>query len=128
MLVNNAGGAVPRTQTTLDADLDLPAFADVLDVNVLGPLRVVRAFLPHLRRAKAAKVMALSSQLGGMTYPGSSRMAYRASKAALNKIMQGVSADLAGEGLSDVIAHPGWSRNYMRGPDSDIEHENTGTG
>jgi NAD(P)-dependent dehydrogenase (short-subunit alcohol dehydrogenase family) len=126
VLINNAGVIGPPTSSALE--MDFAGFADTLDVNVLGPLRVVHAFLPHLRKAKAAKVMTLSSQLGGTTFPGSDRIAYRASKAALNKVMQGLAYDLAKEGIAVVTAHPGWVRTDMGGRGADIDPAESAAG
>ncbi len=126
ILINNAGIIGPVTPNALE--MDFPAFADVLDVNVLGPLRVVHAFLPQLRKAKAAKIMTVSSQMGGMTYGGSGRIAYRASKAAVNKVMQGVAEDLAKEGIAVVLTHPGWVRTDMGGSGADISPEDSAAG
>jgi NAD(P)-dependent dehydrogenase (short-subunit alcohol dehydrogenase family) len=39
-------------------------------------------------------------------------LAYRASKSALNIISKSLSIDLAGEGVTTVLLHPGW----VRGP------------
>jgi NAD(P)-dependent dehydrogenase (short-subunit alcohol dehydrogenase family) len=108
--------------------MDFAGFAEALDVNVLGPLRVLHAFLPLLRRATAAKVMTISSQLGSTTYPGSDRIAYRTSKAAVNKLMQGVASDLAKEGIAVVITHPGWVRTDMGGAGADLEPEESAIG
>ena len=119
VLINNIGVIGPRTPNALEMDFD--GFKDVLDIDVLGPLRVVHAFLPQLRRANAAKIMTLSSQLGAMTFPGSDRIAYRASKAALNKVMQGVAEDLAPEGIAVVMVHPGWVRTDMGGGSASID-------
>lgn len=126
VLINNAGISGPRTASALE--MDFPKFAETLDVNVLGPLRVVHAFLPLLRRAKAAKIMTLSSQLGGMTFPGSDRIAYRTSKAALNKVMQGLAEDLAPEGIAVVMVHPGWVRTDMGGARGALSPEESAAG
>ena len=126
VVINNAGIMGPRTDSALEMDFD--GFADVLAINVLGPLRVTHAFLPHLRRANASKTMAISSQLGSMSYPGSDRIAYRTSKAALNKMMQGVALDLAKEGIAVVVVHPGWVRTDMGGASGDLEVTESATG
>ncbi len=126
VVVNNAGIAGPRTLTTLDADF--AAFAEVLDVNVLGPLRVIHAFLPHLRRSATPKVMTVSSQLGATDYPGSERIAYRVSKAAVNKLMQGVASDLAGAGVAVVTVHPGWVRTEMGGREAPLDPAESAAG
>jgi NAD(P)-dependent dehydrogenase (short-subunit alcohol dehydrogenase family) len=119
VLVNNAGTAGPKGGSTIGTDV--AEFADTLDVNVLGPHRVTKAFLPCLKRAATAKIMLVSSQMGGMTYPGSDHIAYRTSKAALNKLGQGLATDLAADGIAVVIAHPGWVRTDMGGPSAALD-------
>jgi NAD(P)-dependent dehydrogenase (short-subunit alcohol dehydrogenase family) len=126
VLVNNAGIAGPRGGGALDVDLG--AFSDVLDVNVLGVVRVTQAFLPLLRRGTKPKVMTVSSQLGATGYPGSDAIAYRTSKAAVNKLMQGMSADLAAEGIASVVAHPGWVRTDMGGRSAPVGPEESAAG
>ncbi|MBX3218156.1 MAG: SDR family oxidoreductase [Labilithrix sp.] len=125
VLVNNAGIIGPRTPALA---MDFDAFAETLDINVLGALRVVQAFLPHLREAPEAKVLTISSQLGSMAYPGSDRIAYRASKAALNKLMQGLALDLAADGIAVLTAHPGWVRTDMGGAGADIAPDESAAG
>ena len=51
-----------------------------------------------------------------MGYAKSDRIAYRASKAAVNKVMQGLATDLAPEGISVCLIDPGWVRTDMGGP------------
>lgn len=126
VLVNNAGVIGPPRQSTLDMDFD--GFLETLNVNTLGPLRVVQAFLPHLRRAKAAKIVTISSRMGSLSYAKSDRIAYRASKAAVNKLVQGLATDLRPEGITAVSVHPGWVQTDMGGSDADISTQDSATG
>jgi NAD(P)-dependent dehydrogenase (short-subunit alcohol dehydrogenase family) len=118
VLINNAGVIGQREANTLTTDF--AAFADTLNVNVLGPLRVSQAFLPHLRQAKASRILTITSHMGSMSHGKSDRIAYRASKAAVNKVMQGLATDLASEGIAVAVAHPGWVRTDMGGAGADI--------
>ncbi len=118
VLINNAGIIGEREHSTLATDFR--AFADTLNVNVLGPLRVSQAFLPQLRQSKGAKILTITSLMGSMSHSKSDRIAYRASKAAVNKVMQGLASDLAGEGIAVAVAHPGWVRTDMGGAGADI--------
>ena len=94
VLVCNAGAYGPQRQSTLD--MDFPGALDLFDVNTLGPLRLVQALLPHLR-AENPRIALISSGLGSMATAGSTNIAYRAAKAALNKIAQGLGHDLKRE-------------------------------
>jgi NAD(P)-dependent dehydrogenase (short-subunit alcohol dehydrogenase family) len=126
VLVNNAGIIGPQRQSTLDMDFD--GFLETLRVNTLGPLRVVQAFLPHLRRSKAAKIVTISSRMGSLSYAKSDRIAYRASKAAVNKVVQGLSTDLHEEGIVVISVHPGWVRTDMGGSGADISVQESAAG
>lgn len=126
VLVNNAGIIGPDRQSTLDMDFD--GFLETLRVNTLGPLRVAQAFLPHLRRAKAPKIVTISSRMGSLSHAKSDRIAYRASKAAVNKVMQGLATDLQAEGVVAVSVHPGWVRTDMGGSAADISVQDSAAG
>lgn len=126
LLINNAGVIGPKGGNALT--MDFPAFARTLQVNTLAPLRVVHALLPALRRSAAAKIVTISSQMGIMAHQKSDRIAYRASKAAVNKVMQGLATDLEPEGIVVMMMHPGWVRSDMGGQGADISVEESATG
>ena len=65
VLVNNAGyGALRLVEEVDDAEI-----ARVIDTNLLGPIRVVRAALPHLRRQGHGRIVQVSTAGGQTTYP-----------------------------------------------------------
>lgn len=67
-------------------DLDAAGFQNYLDINVVGPWEVVKAFLPALRAGKDKKIIFTSSMSGSMqlNYEGkaSVRGAYAVTKAS----------------------------------------------
>lgn len=126
VLINNAGIIGQRNASTFDTNAE--EFLETLQVNTLGPLRVILAFLPHLRRAKAARIVTISSRMGSMSHATSDRIAYRASKAAVNKVMQGLATDLQPEGIVAVSVHPGWVRTDMGGSGADISVQDSAAG
>lgn len=126
ILINNAGIIGPKRQSTLDTDFD--GFARTLAVNTLAPLAVAQAFLPHLKRGKNPRILTISSQMGRMSYAKSDQIAYRASKAAVNKVMQGLATDLAPLGVAVALVHPGWVRTDMGGAGADIDAATSATG
>jgi len=119
ILINNAGVIGPARQSTLDMDFD--GMAQTFAINVAGPLAVTQAFLPHLRQSEAARVLTVSSQMAYMGYAKSDRIAYRASKVAVNKVMQGIATDLAPEKIAVLLVDPGWVRTDMGGSEADLE-------
>jgi NAD(P)-dependent dehydrogenase (short-subunit alcohol dehydrogenase family) len=126
VLINNAGIIGPQRQSTMDMDFD--GFLETLNVNTLGPLRIVQAFLPHLRRSRAARIVTISSRMGSLSYAKSDQIAYRASKAAVNKVVQGLATDLRDEGIAAIAVHPGWVRTDMGGSGADISVQESAEG
>ena len=126
LLINNAGVIGPQTPDALS--MDYPAFARTLAVNAIAPLRVAHALLPRLREAGGGKIVTISSQMGMMAYAKSDRIAYRASKSAVNKVMQGLATDLEPEGIAVMVMHPGWVRTDMGGPEADISVDESADG
>ena len=117
VLINNAGVITPERQSPLD--MDFAGFAATLCINTIAPLAVAQAVLPQLRRSSAPKILALSSQMAWMGYRKCDRIAYRASKAALNKTMQGLATALEPEGIPVALVDPGWVRTDMGGPEAE---------
>lgn len=116
ILINNAGVIGPARQSPLD--MDFAGFADTLAVNTLAPLAVAQAVLPHLRQSAAPRILTISSQMAWMGYRKADRIAYRASKAAVNKVMQGLATMLQPEDIPVALVDPGWVRTDMGGLDA----------
>ena len=61
VLVNNAG--IMRRETLTASPVDLATAEATVATNLLGPIRLTAAFLPHLRRQPGATVLMVSSGL-----------------------------------------------------------------
>jgi NAD(P)-dependent dehydrogenase (short-subunit alcohol dehydrogenase family) len=99
-LVANAGIAIAAPLEFLAAD----ELARQLDVNVVGQLRVVQAFLPALRRSRGRIV--LMGSIGGrsaLPFLG----AYAMSKFALEAFADSLRIELAPWGMHVAIVEPG---------------------
>jgi NAD(P)-dependent dehydrogenase (short-subunit alcohol dehydrogenase family) len=122
LLINNAGVGSPRGQKL--GALDYAAWARVLDVNTLGPMRVTEAFLDHLAAGDGKKVVTITSGMGSIADNTSgASYAYRSSKAAVNMVVKSLSIDLAPRGITCVVMNPGWVRTDMGGPGGKISPE-----
>lgn len=119
VLFNNAAVYGPRDSSAFG--LSRQAFAETLDINTFGTVRVIEAFLPKLANAARPRVVAVSSGMGATTDPGGGSLAYRASKAALNKAMQVIGAELASRNVAVACLRPGWVRTDMGGPGAALE-------
>ena len=115
LLLNNAGVGGTRGETI--GNIDYKAWAKVLDVNTMGPLRVSEAFVDHVARSGRKLIVTLTSGMGSIadnTSGGS--FAYRSSKAAVNMVMRSLAIDLAPRGITCVVVNPGWVQTDMGGP------------
>lgn len=100
-VVNNAG--VIGSGTTADTP---PAEWDrLLDINLHGTVNVSRAAIPHLRKAKGASVLNLSSVAGNRPYAGVT--AYCVSKAAVEMFTKCLALELAPDGIRVNAIAPG---------------------
>ncbi len=127
LLVCSAGGFEARGLR----DTDARAFDAMMDLNARGPLLLVRALGPLLRRARGAVVNI--ADIGGGLVPWKGYAAYSASKAALARLTECLALELAPEIRVNAVA-PGtvlWSDSYAaeqrRRETSRIPLERTGT-
>jgi NAD(P)-dependent dehydrogenase (short-subunit alcohol dehydrogenase family) len=80
-------------------------FRRTLEVNVIGTLLAIRACLPQLRSSRGA-VVTFSG--GGATAPLPRFDAYAASKAAVVRLSENISGELAGDGVRVNCVAPGF--------------------
>ena len=82
-----------------------------LDVNVIGVMFVINAFLPLIRQSAIKKITVLSSEMGDAGFVEkakiSSNVAYGASKAVLNMVVLKYSIELKNEGIIVLALSPG---------------------
>ena len=77
----------------------------LMDTNFLGPVRVNRAVLPHMRRQRSGVLMHISSGAGRVVLPSGGF--YCASKFALEALAESYHYELAAQGIESVIVEPG---------------------
>ncbi|MEG6505599.1 SDR family oxidoreductase [Nitratidesulfovibrio sp. 1201_IL3209] len=102
LLVNNAGIANPHSGQVDTMDMD--RWQRVLDVNLTGPMRMVRAAAPHLRAARGA-VVNIASTRAVQSEPHTE--AYAASKGGLVALTHALAVSLGPEVRVNCIS-PGW--------------------
>ncbi len=116
LLINNAGVGTPTSARTIHEAQDYPEMERLYDVNALGPLRVVEAFLPLVAQSDLKRLCFVSSEAGSI---GSAKRTawygYCMSKAALNMAVKILFNHLRPEGYSFRLYHPGWMRSYFSG-------------
>lgn len=102
VLVNNAGLAAGLQPLAEGSDDD---WVQMMETNVLGVLRVTRAFLPVLRAAPRAHIVNLGSVAGFEVYSGG--VGYTASKHAVRAITRTLRLELMGEPIRVTEVMPG---------------------
>lgn len=116
VLINNAGIAQIGEFTGIGMDknqtlgtLNYAQFDLFMKTNVRGPIMISEAFMDHVKASNHKKIVSISSASGmvSATPPRGGMYWYGVSKAALNKLMVTLSADLRDDGVTVVMFHPG---------------------
>ncbi len=116
VLFNNAG-VYPRGQGL--ENLDPESLVQAFRVNAVGPLRIVAALLPLLRKGHDKRLIQVTSLMGSIADNSSGgAYAYRMSKCALNMATMNLAHELSKEGFVALAVHPGWVKTGMGGPDA----------
>ena len=111
MLVNNAG--IMRN-LNFNQERDLLDVTREIEINLCGPVRMVQAFLPHLKTRSDGLIVNVSSGLAFVPMPISP--VYCATKAAIHSFSQSLRAQLDGTSVRVVeLAPPGTETPLFRG-------------
>lgn len=104
VLVNNSGigffGAIEETSIE-DA-------SQILDTNVLGILRTVKAVLPHMRAQASGRIINLSSVLGFLPAPYMGL--YAASKHAVEGLSESLDHEVRQFGIRVALVEPAYTK------------------
>lgn len=128
LIVNNATTASADTMKELP-DFDLDLIAPAVNVGAVGPVRVVKAFLPLLKKsAVGGLIVNISSEAGSIgkcyrTY----YLDYGTEKAALNMLTMTLHNWLKDDPDVNIFClHPGWMRTWPgEAPLDPYEHAET---
>lgn len=120
LLVNNAGVADGRWRNL--SEIDDEWALEVMDINALGPVRVVQALYGKMSHEGLTKVAMTSSLMASIDDCHMGRSyAYRASKTALNMFTVAMKKEALEHNISFVILHPGWVKTSMGGDRAPVE-------
>jgi NADP-dependent 3-hydroxy acid dehydrogenase YdfG len=101
IIVNNAGIFEIGAAHKLSVDI----FRRTLDVNLVAPFALVRAFLPRMRERGSGHLVTIGSIADRNIFPGNA--AYSASKYGLRALHEVLSAELRGTGVRTTLVSPG---------------------
>ena len=112
ILINNAGVIGQRDGF---GRLNYDIWAETMDTNVFGPMRVAEAFKDNVLNSEKKQMIFITSRMGSITEAVPNAYVYRSSKAALNMSVKCLSAELGEQGLIAVLFHPGHVQTDMGG-------------
>ena len=115
VLINNAGVALDRGMKP--SEVPLSVLRATYETNVFGPVAVLQAFLPLLRKSEAGRVVNASSELASLAHNGDpgfefghiNLLAYSSSKTALNAVTVQLAKELRETGIKINAADPGYT-------------------
>jgi NAD(P)-dependent dehydrogenase (short-subunit alcohol dehydrogenase family) len=120
LLINNAG--VPDGRWRNIKEIDDQWALDVININSLGPVRLVRSLYDKMSGENLSTVVMISSLMGSIDDCHSGRSyAYRASKTALNMFTVAMKKEALEDNISFLILHPGWVKTRMGGENAPVE-------
>ncbi len=126
LLLNNAGVYGENQEL---GSIDAEDWQRVLRTNVIAPLKIAEAFLPHVLAGQRKAMAFLTSRMGSIADNDSGgSYIYRSSKAALNAAVRSLAIDLRSRGVSVVLLHPGWVKTDMGGNAAPLDAETSVAG
>lgn len=108
VVVNNAGYGLFGAAEGLSSE----QIRHQIDTNLIGPIEITRAALPHLRKQGAGRIVVISSYGGQATHPGASL--YHASKWGVEGFFDSLAQEVASFNIGVTIVEPGGARTGFR--------------
>jgi NAD(P)-dependent dehydrogenase (short-subunit alcohol dehydrogenase family) len=108
VIISNAGyGLFGAAEELSDQQV-----ADIIATNLVGPIQLIRAALPHLRAQGGGRIIQISSYGGQVSFPGNSL--YHATKWGIEGFCESAAQEVAQFGIGMTIVEPGGARTEFR--------------
>ena len=108
VIISNAGyGLFGAAEELTDEQVQA-----ITATNLVGPIQLIRAALPHLRAQGGGRVIQISSYGGQVAFPGNSM--YHATKWGIEGFVESVAQEVASFGIGMTIVEPGGARTEFR--------------
>src|SRR5689334_14157553 len=108
VIISNAGyGLFGAAEEIKDDQVE-----HIVATNLVGPIHLIRAALPHLRAQGGGRVIQISSYGGQVAFPGTSL--YHATKWGIEGFVESVAQEVAPFGVGMTIVEPGGARTEFR--------------
>lgn len=115
ILINNAAIYPDADKNSSGLDVPVETVSKVLDANTLGPLRMIQAFVPLMKKTTNGMIINITSGLGQFKNLASKSLAYRMSKTGLNALTKIMADELKSFGIRVNALCPLWVRTDMGG-------------
>jgi len=108
VIISNAGyGLFGAAEELSDEQVE-----HIVATNLLGPIQLMRAVLPHLRAQGGGRIIQISSYGGQVAFAGNSL--YHATKWGIEGFAESVAQEVAPFGIGMTIVEPGGARTEFR--------------
>ena len=117
-----ATGILHTDQIKPEKSIDSVNFEDLKDVfqvNVFGPILLVKKLLPLIKKSQGVKIVFLTARVGSISDNElGGWYSYRSSKAALNMMLNNLSIELQRANKENIVIgiHPGTVKSYLSEP------------
>lgn len=111
VVINNAG--IMQNEDLLAAPANLATTEATIATNLLGPIRLTSALLPHLLKQPSATVMMVSSGLAFV--PMVATPTYSATKSAIHAYAMALREQLRGSGTEVIEIVPPYVQTHLQG-------------
>jgi len=108
VIISNAGyGLFGAAEELTDQQVE-----HIIATNLVGPIQLIRAALPHLRAQGGGRVIQISSYGGQVAFAGNSL--YHATKWGIEGFVESVAQEVGAFGIGLTIVEPGGARTEFR--------------
>ncbi|TFE23685.1 SDR family oxidoreductase [Cohnella luojiensis] len=125
-VINNAGVLLGREHKI--GTLPMNLLKSTFDVNLYGPMNVMKHMSSLMSDHSGANVINISSEAGSMASGYGGDYPYAISKTALNMFSKQLNDELRPRGIRVLSVHPGWIRTDMGGDQAPMEASESASG
>ncbi|MZQ85542.1 SDR family NAD(P)-dependent oxidoreductase [Paenibacillus sp. 5J-6] len=112
-IINNAGILLGRG-TALE-ELPIEDVVRSFEVNLFGPMMVIKHLLPLMGEGDSQSILNISSEAGSITNAYGGDFPYAISKTAINMFSKQLKRYVKDRGIRVYAIHPGWIKTDMGG-------------
>lgn len=120
IIINNAAVHLEDRNKDIN-EMDFESIKRTFDVNSVGPLRIIKHFIPLLKKGRLKKIINISSEAGSIGDAWrKSEFGYCMSKSALNMASKILQNRFKEDNIKVLAIHPGWVSTDMGGKEAPI--------